>query len=371
VLALSAAVLLAVTQAVALAPAERILPAAVPYALALVVLVAVRSRSATTEAARNGSTAATGDEPTGSGGVALLGERWVRALAAVGTALALWLLVRFVRALPGAVGTEFGFYRLKVQVTSPLGDHNTAAGLLLVAVVAATVLAGRDRRWYLATGLITFGLVATLSRAAALLLVALAAVAWSLASERRTALATSVVALVVVGGVFTAASVLGASPPPPSTGVGGPLADAGVGPLGVSVLGRVDLAVRGVELGRAHPWLGVGMGGFADHASDLPAPNDHAHQALAHAFAEGGVALLIVALALPIVLAVRVARLPRSRLRDVLLLGGLGLVAHAQVEILGGRLGYEVVLAVLLGLAGVAGDQARRVACERGAAGGP
>jgi hypothetical protein len=48
-------------------------------------------------------------------------------------------------------GARGGFYRVKVQVTTPLGDHNTVAGLLLVGIVAAAVLAQEDRRWWAGT----------------------------------------------------------------------------------------------------------------------------------------------------------------------------------------------------------------------------
>jgi hypothetical protein len=46
----------------------------------------------------------------------------------------------------------------------------------------------------------------------------------------------------------------------------------------------------------------------------------------------------------------------RSPVRDLALLGGGGLVVHAQVEILAGRVGYEVLLAVLLGLVAAPGS---------------
>lgn len=74
--------------------------------------------------------------------------------------------------------------------------------------------------------------------------------------------------------------VLDASPPPG--------AHVPEGPIGTSVLGRVDLAVRGFEAFAERPALAVGLGGFADEATDLPPPNHHAHNALAQAGAEGG-----------------------------------------------------------------------------------
>lgn len=302
-----------------------------PYLLALVVAVAVRALGPRDEAG--------------------LG-RWVRGLALAGALLAGWLLTAFLLALPGGLGAPHGFYRVKVAVTSPVGDHNTAAGLLLPAVVAGCVAAARDRRWLPVLAVTVAGLVATLSRGAALvlLLVALVGLRWGhdrAAARRLVAAAVASLALVAALSL-----VLDASPPPTAR------LERADGPVGASVLGRVDLARRGVEVGLARPLTGVGLGGLDRHTADLPPPNDHAHQLLAHALAEGGVVLLGVAVAVPLALAVRLGRLPPGRGRDALLLGGLGLVAHAQVDVLGGLAGYEALLALLAGLAGAAAGDA-------------
>jgi O-antigen ligase len=168
------------------------------------------------------------------------------------------------------------------------------------------------------------------------------------ASNRRFATWLLAAATGVVALVFALALVLDASP---SAEVETP-----DGLLGASLIGRIDLAERGIEVGLERPWLGVGLGGFEEAAVGLPPPNDHAHQVFAHAFAEGGVWLLGVAVVVPVVLARRVLALPAGPGRDVLLLAGLGLLAHAQMEILSGRIGYEVLLALLVGLAGSLGD---------------
>lgn len=333
-LAYLAAVVLGLTQAAVLNEPERTLPATAPYLLAWLVAIAVRLVG-----------------PRDGRGL----EWWVQGLTVAGAVLSVWLLATFLTALPEGVGQEHGFYRIKVSVTSPVGDHNTAAGLLLPAVVAAAACAARDRRWVVALGVTTLGLVATLSRGAVLVLLVLALLAARIASERglKRALLTSAVA--ATGLLVGLTLLLDTSPP----GVDLPEH----GHLGASVLGRIDLAERGVELGLANPLLGVGLGGFAQQADDLPPPNDHAHQLLAHAGAEGGVVLLLVAVAVPVLLAVRVLRLPAGRGRDVLLLGGLGLVAHAQVEILGGRPGYEVLVAMLASLA-VVRAEAHRISAD-------
>lgn len=297
---------------------------ALPFAVGLVVAVAVRV--------------------FGPGPQDVEVARVARVLvAAAGTALAMWALGAFVGALPFGIGQPSGFYRVKGLVTTPVGDHNTAAGILLVGLVATASVAGDHPRWRAAFVATTLGFVATLSRGALVVLAVVTVGAWWWAHDRglwrRLAAATVAATVLVLG----AAVVLDASPPD-----GAEVPD---GPLGASVTARIDLAQRGVEVGLAQPALGVGLGQFAAVAGDLPEPNDHAHQLFANAFAEGGLLLVAVAAALPLVLLLRVRRMPASPLRDLVALGGLGLVLHAQMEILGGRLGYEATLGLLLGLA--------------------
>lgn len=325
--ALLVAVLLGAAQQWALGAAGRPSAAAGPYLLALGVVVAVRAQGPRDEAG--------------------LG-RWVRGLALAGALLALWLLAAFLLALPDGLGAPHGFYRVKVAVTSPVGDHNTAAGLLLPTVVAGSVAAARDRRWLPVLAVTAAGLVATLSRGAALVLLIVALVGLRWGHDRGAARRLVVAAVAAVALVAALSLTLDASPPPTAR------LERSDGPVGASVLGRVDLARRGVEVGLARPLTGVGLGGLGRHTTDLPPPNDHAHQLLAHAFAEGGVVLLGVAVAVPLALAVRLRRLPPGGGRDALLLGGLGLLAHAQVDVLGGLAGYEALLALLAGLAGAA-----------------
>lgn len=324
------AVLLAGVQAVVLDDPGRTARAALPYLAAFLVVVAVRTFGPRSDEA-------------------LL--PWLRAVAVAGTMLSMWLLGAFLAALPLHLGEPSDFYRVKLSVTSPVGDHNTAAGLLLPAIAAGAAMAVRDPRWRAGLGVMTLGLVATLSRGAALVLLVVALVAWVVASDRRFVAALTAAAVAAVGLVLGLAAVLDTSPPGE--------VEVTDGVLGASVLGRVDLAVRGVEVGLEHPALGVGLGAFGEAAADLPPPNDHAHQALTHAFAEGGLLLLGATLVVIVVLARRVLALPPGPGRDVVLLGGAALVAHAQVEILSGRIGYEVLLAFLVGLAGSLADGAR------------
>jgi hypothetical protein len=276
-----------------------------------------------------------------------VGWRWLTAAGVAAVALGTWAVVAFVRALPAGAGDPSGFYRVKVLVTTPLGDHNTAAGVLLVGVVAAVVLAHRDRRWWVGVVVTVLGLVACLSRGASLVLL-VAGVAGLVAGVRRRV----TVAVLAAGAVATVATLalaagLGAAPPP-----GAAVPD---GPVGTSVVGRLDLAVLGFELTAAHPVLGVGLGGFEDAAGGLPPPNDHAHDALAHAGAEGGLPLVAVVATLWVVLAVRGLRSAPGWRRDVALLAGGALLAHAQIDVLTGRVGPELTLGLLLVLAGGGG----------------
>jgi hypothetical protein len=323
VLAYATACLLVVVQLAVLGVPVRTLQAAVPYAVGLGVLLLLRAIG---PGAPRGPTERT----------------WLRGVAWAAVALAVWASATFLLGLPGQLGQPHSFYRIKLAVTTPLGDHNTAAGLLLVGVVACAVVAAEDRRWLAGSLVVTLGTIATLSRGAAVVLVLVAVLGVWLASSRvvRAVLAGS--ALAVVAGVVLAASVLDASPPPGAATLDGP--------VGASLVGRLDLALRGVEVGLAQPALGAGLGSFAEQAQELTPPNDHAHQLLAHAFAEGGAPLLVIAVTVPLVVAFRGWWQRPGPTRDLALLGGAALVGHAQLEILGGRLGYELVLAALAGL---------------------
>ncbi len=274
------------------------------------------------------------------------GRRWLVGLASGEVVLAAWATVAFVRALPAGMGEPSGFYRVKVLVTTPLGDHNTAAAFLVVGVVATVVLARDDQRWWAGTAVTTLGLVACLSRGAAIVLL-LAGLGGLVARVRpRVALAVAAAGLVSVAAITGLAVALDASPP-----VGEGAAVDPDGPVGASVAARADLVGRGLALTRDHPLLGVGLGGFGDRATDLPPPNGHAHNTVAHAGAEGGVPLAAIAVGLATLLAVRALRLPSGWRRDLTVLGGAALVGHSQLDIVWGTLGAEALLAALLVLA--------------------
>jgi hypothetical protein len=314
---------LALVQAAALDVGDQPLRAAARAVLPIVVLVRGRARWVDRDDVR--------------------GRRWLVVLGAAQVVLAVWAVQSFARALPAGVGEPSGFYRVKVLVSTPLGDHNTAAGLLLVGVVATVVLAQEDRRWWAGVVLTTAGVVACLSRGAALVLLVVGLASFAPGVRRPVAAATTAVAAVALVLVSVLAVGLDASPP-----AGAAVPD---GPLGTSVVGRVDLAERGVALLVEHPALGVGLGGFGDHAEGLPPPNDHAHNTFAQAGAEGGVTYLLLTAGVVLLLAWRGWHQPVGWRRDVTLLGGAALVTHGLIDVLSGLVGNELLLAVLLALA--------------------
>ena len=329
VLGLYLAVLaLAVVQMAVLGSPRRTAVAALPYAAAGVVVAVVAARR---------------PDPRD----AVRDRAWVRGVALGAVVLAAWAITTFAIALPSGIGEPSGFYAVKVQVTTPLGDHNTAAGLLLVGAVAATVAALHDRRWLAAVAVVTAGLVATMSRGAAVVLTVVGGIALLRRATRTAGILLAIVTVIVLPGVLGLGWWLDATPPP-----GTPVPD---GPVGTSIVARGDLAVRGAEVARGHPLMGVGLGRFVEEAADIPPPNDHAHQLLTHAAAEGGVLLLGVAVALPATLFARARRLPAGDVRNLVLLGGAALVLHAQADVMGGRVGYETLLGLLVALAGTTG----------------
>lgn len=314
-------VALGLVQAVVLPDAARTLTAVLPALLAATTAwVATRQR------------VGEGD-PRGAG--------WVAGLTGVLAVLAAWALTTFLLALPAGLRGEVTFYDVKVQVSTPLGDHNTVGGLLLVGVVATAVLAQEDRRWWWGTVLTTLGVVATLSRGAATVLLLVGVLASLVGTRRRVAVALAVAGALALAAVTGAAAVL-ADPDP---------TQAHDGLVGRSVTERLLLMERGYELLTTEPVLGVGFGGFATAATDLPPPNVHAHNTVLHAGAEGGVVAAAVALALAVLLVLRAWRLPHGPRREVTLVGGVALVLHGQIDVLAGVPAHEVLLATLLVLA--------------------
>lgn len=276
--------------------------------------------------------------------------RVLRILGGAQAALAVATLAAFARAWPVGADDPSGFYRVKVLVTTAAGDHNTVGGLLLVGVVVCAVLAvaggrdgGPDRRWWAGVVLTTAGVVATLSRGAALVLLVAGLAALVVRVDRRVALTTLGAGAAATGAVTGLAAWLGAAPPA-STG-------PSAGLLGASVTGRFDLIGRGFVATLDAPGWGVGYGRFVEVAGDLPFPNLHAHNAVAHLGAEAGVLGAAVAIVLAVALAERTLLARPSPLRDATLVGGAALLGHAQLDVLAGLWAYELLLAVLLGVA--------------------
>lgn len=327
-----AVVVLAQIQAVVLGDAVRTLTAALP-ALVAALVVWVGDRA-------------------GAGRDDRVGRRWLAWLAVALVALAAWALTAFLVAVAGTLPGGAAFYDVKVRVWTPLGAHNTVGGLLSVGVVATAVLAQHDRRWWAGTVLTAAGVVASLSRGAALVLLVVGAASWLVGTRRPVAAAVTIAGALSLLAVSLLAAAWPSEPDPvrvPSERV-----------VGESVTDRLHLVERGAGLLVERPLLGVGLGAFGDHAGDVPFPSHHAHNAFAHAGAEGGVPYLLLVVALTLVLLVRAWRLPPGWRREVTLVGGGALVLHGQLDVLLGLLGHDVLLAALLVLArGVPATAAR------------
>lgn len=272
-------------------------------------------------------------------------HRLLTGLGVALTALAGATVLAFAAALPAGLDDPSGFYRVKVLVTTLAGDHNTVGGLLLPGVAATCTLARRraGRWWAPAAVLCTLGVVASLSRSAAVVLLAAGLAGLAVPRIDRTVAALTAAAGAAATAAVTALAALLGAAPPATAGTGGI--------LGASLTGRVDLIVRGAETTVEHPLLGVGLSRFVDAADGLPWPNFHAHNALAHLGAEAGLVGFAVALTLTATLVVRALRTPPGPVRDVAVLGGAALLAHAQVDVHARLWSYELLLAVLLALA--------------------
>lgn len=290
---------------------------------------------------------------------------WELAVAGFGVVLGAWVVVLLGLAL--ADPDLRSFYAVKNAVVTPLGASNTLAGYLLVPAVAAVVLAGRDRRWWLPGAVATAGVVATLSRGAlAALVVALVHAAVRRPAQR---VALGLTAALAVAGTLALFTLVGpgATPPapPPPAAPDAPLLDpVDADAVGASPVQRVTPSVDGrLALWRAsagafldRPLLGVGLNRITEVTAGLRQPHDHAHNALLHALVESGLLGTAAYLALWGTLVVRLRRAAPSATRTALAAGAVALALHAQVEALTYQRGIEVVVAVLLaGAATLAG----------------
>lgn len=248
-------------------------------------------------------------------------------------------VMAMARVIPAMGDPGLGFYDLKDVVQLPLGNHNYVAAILVAALAVVLVRPLGRTWWSLAAAVIGLGLVVTLSRggwlAAGVVLVVLAATR----RDRATVMTVGglgVVALVLLGAVVLAGG-----------GDTGRLA----GVFSPATQARMDLWGASWEAFVANPVLGVGVDRLPEWMTEVREPYVHAHNLVLHALAVTGVLGTLVYLAYWGMVAARAVRLPTldDRLRVGLPL--LALFVHAQIDSLSYFLVYEVVVALLVGVA--------------------
>lgn len=283
---------------------------------------------------------------------------WTLPVVGMGGVLGVWTVVLLVTTLAGGSATEF--YDLKRALVTPLGASNYLAAFLLVPTVVAIGYAARRRRWVPLAAALTLALGATLSRGAVLGLVAgLVAGAALTRSRRLVAVAATAVALGIVGLVALVATSTGGvvDTPAIATTVTADALATGT-PLDVSQAVTPDTGGRLVLYRSAwrafldHPWLGVGLNRLETITAASGPPHVNAHNLLLHALATVGLLGTIPYLAVWGLLLWRLWRLPPSTTRTALWMATIALLAHAQVEALAFTRAVEVLLAVLLVVAG-------------------
>lgn len=262
--------------------------------------------------------------------------RWDVPVVLMGVVIAVMALVKVV---PAMGDPDLGFYDLKDVIQLPLGNHNYVAAIL-VASLAVVLVRPLGRTWWTAAaGVIGLGLVVTLSRggwlAAGVVLVVLAATRRDRATVRTVGgLGLLALALLVVV-VFAGGGATGRL-----AGVFSPATNA-----------RMELWGASWDAFVANPVLGVGIDRLPDWMTAVRQPYVHAHNLVLHGLATTGVVGTAIYLAYWAMVATRVVGLPAldQRLRVGLPL--LALFVHAQIDSLSHFLVYEVVVAVLVGVA--------------------
>lgn len=236
--------------------------------------------------------------------------------------LALAAVVAFGVAASGRLDDPFAYYRIKQQVTAPVGAHNVLAGFLLAGAPAVALASvRRPRRWWPALVLVGLGLGATLSRGALAAGALAAVVAWLLLRDRTVAGRVGVAVMIAAVCTTGTLAALGA----PNPDVDGP----------TSVIARTALWDTAFDAARQRPVTGVGLDGFLTHSRDavgLSAPHEHAHSLPLHAAGTLGLPGLVATLAVWLGIAAgALGQLDRDR-RTLVLVGLVGLGSLALVD---------------------------------------
>lgn len=297
----------------------------------------------------------------GRGGTA---RSWAPAFLLFGLALAGWTLVQLGRAL---IGTDAAsFYEVKNAIALPIGASNYLAAFLLVSALIGLVYTATRRDWNLVVAVVVLGLVGTLSRGAMLAFaVALVLGAWLARSWQLLAAAgaTAVIALAVFAGVgaeeqnLERLGIAGGRSVELAAAAGSPAvtdrSDATVqATQDPNTDGRLVLYEAAWNAFLDDPWLGVGLNRLQTVTVETGPPHDNAHNLELHALASVGILGTIPYLAIWALLAWRLRSIGPGTERTALAVAATGLFAHAQIEALAFTRGIEVVIALLLVLAG-------------------
>ncbi|MBW3661988.1 MAG: O-antigen ligase family protein [Actinobacteria bacterium] len=288
---------------------------------------------------------------------------WAPAFLVFGLALTAWTLVQLGRAL---AGTDAGsFYDVKNAIALPIGASNYLAAFLLVSALIGVVYAATRRDWNLVAAIVVLGLVGTLSRGAMLAFgVALVFGAWLARSWQLLAAAgaTAVIALALFAGVGGEEQDL------ERLGIAGGRSVELAAASTAAVTGRSEVTVQAAQDPNTNgrlvlyeaawnaflddPLLGVGLNRLETVTVETGPPHDNAHNLELHALASVGILGTIPYLAIWVLLAWRLRSIGPGTERTALAAAATGLFAHAQIEALAFTRGIEVVLALLLVLAG-------------------
>ena len=295
---------------------------------------------------------------------------WAPAFLVFGLALAVWTLAQLARALVGTEATTF--YDVKNVIALPIGASNYLAAFLLVSALIGLVYAATRRDWNVVAAIVVLGLVGTLSRGAMLAFgVALVLGAWLARSWQLLAAAgaTAVIALAVFAGVgggerdlerlgaaaagsVELAASTAAVPAPPEVTVHEASDVAVHAAQDPNTNGRIVLYEAAWNAFLDDPWLGVGLNRLETVTAETGPPHVNAHNLELHALASVGILGTIPYLAIWALLAWRLRRIGSGTERTALAVATTGLFAHAQIEALAFTRGIEVVIALLLVLAG-------------------
>lgn len=295
---------------------------------------------------------------------------WAAGFAVGGTVLVGLVVAGLVRGAGDPAVASF--YDLKHHIVTPMGASNLVAAVLVVtflALLGAAFRADEVRRSQILSALALLsavGLAATLSRGAAVAAGVSALVGAMVVRSARIVVVTASCAVVAAASVVLLASPLddGATRVVTAAAATDDDPAASDPAAGVTRLDQVARSAVDVQLGdrgglasaagRAvadRPWTGVGLNRFHT-AGGHGLGHDHAHNLGLHVAATTGIPGLLAYLGIWGLLAWRLLRLPAGPVRTGVALAAAGLFLHSQIEALALTRTHEVLLVLLIAVAG-------------------